>query len=46
MNEVLNNKIKKLFNHFQSTNYEYVVRECRIILKKFPQTIKIQRYTV
>ena len=37
MNEVLNTKIKRLFNHFQNTNYELVVRECKIILKKFPQ---------
>ena len=36
MNEVLNAKIKKLFNHFQNTNYEYVIRESKTILKKFP----------
>ena len=37
MNEVLNTKIKKLFNHFQNTNYEHVIRECKTILKKFPE---------
>ena len=37
MNEILNIKIKKLFNHFQSANYEHVIRECKIILKKFPE---------
>ena len=37
MNEVLNTKIKKLYNHFQNTNYEYVIRECKTILKKFPE---------
>ena len=38
MNEILNSKIKKLFNHFQNKNYEYVIRECKVILKKFPET--------
>ena len=37
MNEVLNAKIKKLRNHFQNTNYEHVIRECKTILKKFPE---------
>ena len=37
MNEVLNGKIKKLFNHFQNTHYEHVIRECKTILKKFPE---------
>ena len=38
MNEIKNTKIKKLFNHFQSANYEYVIRECKTILKKFPES--------
>ena len=38
MSEIINSKIKKLFNHFQSANYEYVIRECKIILKKFPES--------
>jgi len=38
MNEITNTKIKKLFNHFQSANYEYVIRECKTILKKFPES--------
>jgi tetratricopeptide (TPR) repeat protein len=38
MNEIINNKIKKLLNHFQSANYEYVIRECKTILKKFPES--------
>ena len=37
MNEILNTKIKKLFNHFQNANYEHVIRECNVILKKFPR---------
>ena len=36
MNEALNIKIKKIINHFQNTDYEYVIRECKIILKKNP----------
>ena len=41
MNEILNIKIKKLFNHFQNANYEYVIRECRVILKKFSENYTI-----
>jgi Flp pilus assembly protein TadD len=37
MNEILNNNIKKIVSHFQIGDYGYAIRECKTILKKFPE---------
>jgi Flp pilus assembly protein TadD len=37
MNEDLNVKIKKLANHFQNNNFQYVITECKKLLRKNPK---------
>ena len=38
MYQVINEKLKKLLNYFQSGNFEHVIRESRTLLKKFPDS--------
>ena len=35
MYQVINEKLKKLLNYFQSGNFEHVIRESRTLIKKF-----------
>ena len=38
MNQIVNEKLKKLFNYFQNGKFEHVIRESRTLLKKFPES--------
>jgi len=38
MYQVINEKLKKLLNYFQSGKFEHVIRESRTLLKKFPDS--------
>jgi Flp pilus assembly protein TadD len=38
MNQILNNKMKKLANHFQNANFDYVITECNKLLRKIPNS--------
>ena len=38
MKKLSKEQIQKLFNYFQKENYEHVIRECRKLLKKYPNS--------
>ena len=38
MKKLSKEQIQKLFNYFQKENYQHVIRECRKLLKKYPNS--------
>ena len=38
-NEIIKNKIQKLINHYHNRNFDYVINEGQILLKKLPKNI-------
>ena len=41
MKKITEEKLTKLFNYFQNGNYEYVIRESKTLLKKFPYNLAL-----